>query len=149
MHVLGGIDGHEVYPPPPLPASVRDVLVTPVSLPLSWSWIRGDRGDSQLVYSPPPGNKFPDKVWATPPSPSSTRSPLPHYMLTGIGNIFLFPFIHCPVFIFGTQKHVSVSNVWYLETETRLRFQMESLEMEMCFSFQCFTFGNHSNRNYS
>ncbi len=41
---------HEVYPPPPLPASVRDVLVTPVSLPLSWSWIRGDRGDSQLVY---------------------------------------------------------------------------------------------------
>jgi hypothetical protein len=41
---------HEVYPPPPLPAPARDVLVTPVSLPLSWSCIRGDRGDSQLVY---------------------------------------------------------------------------------------------------
>ncbi len=41
---------HEVYPPPPLPAPARDVLVTPVSLPLSWSWIRGDGGGSQLVY---------------------------------------------------------------------------------------------------
>ncbi len=40
---------HEVYPPPPLTAPARDVLVMPVSLPLSWSWIRGDRGDSQLV----------------------------------------------------------------------------------------------------
>ena len=41
---------HEVYPPPPLPAPARDVLVTTVSLPLSWSWIKGNRGDSQLVY---------------------------------------------------------------------------------------------------
>ncbi len=32
---------HEVYPPPPLSAPARDALVTPVSLPLSWGWIRG------------------------------------------------------------------------------------------------------------
>ena len=65
--VLGGMDDQKVYLPPPLPAPGRDVLATPVGLPLSWSWIRGDRGDSQQVYSPPPGNKFPDKVWVTLP----------------------------------------------------------------------------------
>ena len=37
---------HFVEPPPPLPDPTRDVLVTTVSLPLSRSWIRGDRGNS-------------------------------------------------------------------------------------------------------
>ena len=37
---------HLVEPPPPLPDPTRDVLVTTVSLPLSRSWIRGDRGNS-------------------------------------------------------------------------------------------------------
>ena len=40
---------HLVEPPPPLPDPTRDVLVTTVSLPLSRSWIRGDRGNSSLV----------------------------------------------------------------------------------------------------
>ena len=40
---------HLVSPPPPLPDPTRDVLVTTVSLPLSRSWIRGDRGNSSLV----------------------------------------------------------------------------------------------------
>ena len=71
----GGMDDQEVVPPHPRPAPARAVLATPksISLPLGWSWIRGDRADSQQVHFPSPS--YATGKWKYVSRPSSGDPP--------------------------------------------------------------------------